>query len=341
MKRLGCLVLSVTLLVGVVWYAGGVTAIIRPILTAEPLWVAMSFAVATLDRLLMTVKWIGLLRSQGALLGVVPGLKIYCTAMVVGLVLPSTMGADAARVILTVRRGLERNKVLASVVVERVVGFIAALLLGLGGLALLNAHGLLDSRFTGVGLAGTVALAATAVLFALSLSERLFAVAVGRLPARVTQGRVASMVQCFHRVYAGFRTRRGTLVTFFALTLLEQIITILYTWCTARAVGVDVSLVFMAGVLPLTLLVSRLPISFDGLGVFEVVFIALMSLGGVTPAEAISVAVMGRIVQTLAWLPWSLAQSLDGHMPPRLGVAAATDAGPPVGGVPENVEPRP
>jgi uncharacterized membrane protein YbhN (UPF0104 family) len=116
-------------------------------------------------------------------------------------------------------------------------------------------------------------------------------------------------------------------MAFFALTLVEQLTTVVYTWCTARAVGADVGLVFMAGVLPLTLLVARLPISFDGIGVFEAVFIGLMSLGGVPAAQAAAVAVLGRVVQTLAWIPWWLAHSLEAPTP--------------VPSVPDRLEPRP
>jgi uncharacterized membrane protein YbhN (UPF0104 family) len=318
--------LSLALLAAVVWYAGGLGAILRPISTADPVWVVVAFTVVTLDRLLMTFKWTRLLRSQGVRLDVLPGLKIYCAAMVTGLVLPSTMGADAARVALTVRRGLDGHTVLASVIVERIVGFIASLLLGLAGYAALEAHDLLDARLEGLGRAGAAVLAAAVLFFGLSLSARCFGLALTGLPARVRGSRPVRWLQRFHTTYARFRGRRGALATFAALTVAEQIVTIVYVWCTARAVGVDVGLLFMAGVLPLTLLVSRLPISFDGLGVFEVVFVALMGLGGVPPAQAISVAVIGRIIQTLAWLPWALAQALERPRPARAPLARPAEA---------------
>lgn len=328
MNRLVRVALSFSLLAAVVWYSGGVAAIIRPILSAGLVWVAASFAVVTLDRLLMTFKWTGLLRSQGARLGILPGLKIYCAAMMAGLVLPSTMGADAARVVLTVRRGLDGNTVLASVVVERMLGFIVSVGLGLAGFAALRAHGLIDPRLDALGGAGVGVLAAAVLLFALSLSDRLFGLVFGCLPARLTHTRLAQRLQRLQRTYGRFRDRRRPLATFSALTLLEQLLTIVYVWCTARAVGIDVGLIFIAGVLPLTLLVSRLPISFDGLGVFEVVFIAFMGLGGISPAQATSVAVLGRIIQTLACLPWALAQSLEMSAPARGPIAASPDGSP-------------
>jgi uncharacterized protein (TIRG00374 family) len=197
------------------------------------------------------------------------------------------------------------------------IGFVASLVLGLAGVAVLQAQGLLDPRLNHLGQVGAAMLLVTLLLFAISLSDRFRDVTFSVLPAGVTRSRLGEVVQRFHRTYARFRTHRGALAAFTILTLLEQLVTVLYTWCTARAVGVHVDLVFMAGVLSLTLLVSRLPISFDGLGVFEMVFIVLMALAGVSPAQALSVALIGRVVQTLAWLPWCLAYGVERHRPAR------------------------
>jgi uncharacterized membrane protein YbhN (UPF0104 family) len=308
MKRLLRPFISLVLLAAVVWYAGGVAAIVRPIFGGEVLWVAAALVVVTVDRLLMTFKWVWLLRSQGAApLGLLAGLRIYASAMLSGLFLLSTVGPDAVRIVLTARRGLDTGIVLASVVVERMVGFITSLLLGLVGLAILDAHGIVDPGWKTINRAGAVVLAIALLLFTLSFNNRLSGSILAYLPSGARRTRVTSKLLHLHRTYVGFAARPGPLTTFAALTVVEQLVTIVYTWCTARAVGVDVTLIFIAGVLPLTLLVSRLPISFDGLGVFEAVFIVLMGLGGVSPAQATSVAVIGRVIQTLALLPWSIA----------------------------------
>jgi hypothetical protein len=49
----------------------------------------------------------------------------------------------------------------------------------------------------------------------------------------------------------------------------------------------------------------------NGLGVFEGVFILLMSFGGVSAAEAVSIAVTGRLLETVSFLPWWLAYVID------------------------------
>ncbi len=311
MSRLLRLLVSLALVSGLLWYAGGLRQVIEPVVRADLGWVVLSFAVIIADRLLMTYKWTLLLSSRNVLLGILPGMKIYCSAMVWGTFLPSTMGADALRLYMTTRRGLSGDVVLASVVVERMLGFIASLCFGIVGLVLLDQRGLLDARYRIVGAVGVGVLAAAVIGFAVSLDPRVSDFFFRRLPARLAAHRFVARLERLHQTYAGFGAGRAILASFFGLTLLEQLVTIVYAWCTAKAVGVDVSFGVMAGVLPLTLLVTRIPVSIDGLGVFEGVFVLLLGLAGVPPAEAISVGVIGRIIQTASWLPWWLAQNLE------------------------------
>jgi hypothetical protein len=80
----------------------------------------------------------------------------------------------------------------------------------------------------------------------------------------------------------------------------------------------------MTGVLPLALLFSRLPVSFDGLVVFEGIVMFLLSLGGVPPAEGVAVALMARVVKIVSCLPsWiSFVWEHKGLMPLRETLSA-------------------
>jgi uncharacterized protein (TIRG00374 family) len=115
----------------------------------------------------------------------------------------------------------------------------------------------------------------------------------------------------FHSTYRAYQDDKRSLAVFFGLTLGEQLLPILHSWLIAKALGIDVSLLYIAGAVPLSILISRIPLSIDGLGVFEGTFILLMSLAGVSASEAITIAFTGRILQTASWLPWWLAHVLQ------------------------------
>jgi glycosyltransferase 2 family protein len=56
----------------------------------------------------------------------------------------------------------------------------------------------------------------------------------------------------------------------------------------------------------LSILIARLPISIDGLGVYEGIFIGVMSLGGVHPDDSLALSLAARVFQIVVWLPWWL-----------------------------------
>lgn len=221
------------------------------------------------------------------------------------------MGADAIRAFSTSRIGLDSNEVVASIIVERMVGFLSALFLGLISLLLLSQLNLLDSRFDLLWWFGGVTLIAAIIAFAASFSRRMFDLLYGRLLYRFRDTRIIRRLRQFHSTYQAYQDNKKSLATFFGLTFGEQLMPILHTWLIARGMGIEVGLFFVTGAVPLTLLVSRLPISIDGLGVYEGVFVLLMSISGVSIAQAIAIAFAGRILQIASWLPWWMAYVVE------------------------------
>src|SRR5690606_34971651 len=120
----------------------------------SPVYLILALLVITLDRVLMTYKWTVLLKAQGHRLPLLQAVTIYCTAMVWGLALPATVGADAIRAVMVTRRGFDGTDVVTSIVIERVIGFILALALGIVSLFILRAVGVLAPAYDKVLYAG-------------------------------------------------------------------------------------------------------------------------------------------------------------------------------------------
>lgn len=310
MTRALKIAISVVLLAVIVWQLDAVGDIGSVLSRAAPELLLLAFVVMTADRLLMSFKWILLLESRGLRLPLYRGFKIYCASMVWGMFLPTTIGADALRAFMTSRSGLDGYEVTASIIIERIIGFAGALLFGLVGLVLLDSAGVVDDRFDIVWWAAGAALALGLALVVLSFSGRVFETMLSLVPPRLRADRIVGRFRQFHVAYRGYGSDGTVLGVFFALTLIEQGLTVVGAWVIAAALHVDAPLWLMAGVMPLSMLIARLPIAFDGIGLFEGVFTLLMGLGGVSVAEALSIAICGRVIQTLAWIPWWLLYSI-------------------------------
>jgi uncharacterized protein (TIRG00374 family) len=303
--------ISLVLIGCIIWWLGGFGKIVAIVERISLGLAALVIILILLDRALMTFKWMWLLRSQGIRLPFFRGMKIYCASMIWGLFMPMTIGADAVRTYLSARAGLNASQVVASIVVERVIGFFASLVMALCGFVLLSQAGFLDARFNTIGWISGIALAGACVVFPLTFSSRVAEYLHDRVLRRFRIFRTFRLLRELQGNYGAYRQRKGVLAFFFSLSILEQGVTILYVWLTARGLGVEVGLMHVAGALPLALLIARVPISVSGLGVFDGAFAFLMSFGGISLAEAVAITIGVRILEMLSWLPWWLASVIQ------------------------------
>jgi uncharacterized protein (TIRG00374 family) len=233
--------------------------------------------------------------------------------------LPATVGADAIRAICTSQRGFDLKEVIASIIVERMIGLLTALLFTLLSLFLLSILGVLDSRLELVWWLAVATLCSFVAAFVASFSQPVYDLVHGRLFQRFNHTRIMKDLRQVHSAYLAYREKKGVLSWFFALTVVERLMEIVSTWVIARGLGINVELIFVAGALPMALFISRIPITINGWGVFEGVFLILMSLGGIAPAESIAISLVARILQPLAYLPWWMAEVIGNKeiRPPR------------------------
>jgi hypothetical protein len=54
-----------------------------------------------------------------------------------------------------------------------------------------------------------------------------------------------------------------------------------------------------------------LPISIDGIGVYEGIFIGIMTLGGVRAEDSLAISLAMRVLQIVVWFPWWLLMALN------------------------------
>jgi uncharacterized protein (TIRG00374 family) len=311
MKRLLKVTISLILVGVILWKFIGVEELGDLITDVSPAYLILICMVTTLDRALMTLKWAWLLRSQGVYLPLLLGMKIYCASMLWGMLLPTTVGADAIRAFSICRKGLDASKIIASIIIERMVGFLSALVLGLLSLTFLTLLDVLDDRFVVLWWIIIAMMISGTVVLVVSFSQKIFDLLHGCFLNRFQHNRIIKQMRQFHLAYLCYRDNQGTLLVFFAVTFVEQFFPILFAWLIALSMHIDVSLLLIAGAIPLAMLISRIPIGVDGVGVSGGVFVLLIFLARVSPAEAFAISLVGRIIQVVSFLPWWLAHAID------------------------------
>ncbi len=292
-------------------YVVDVDSVLTTLGNCDPMWAGVALLAFLIDRVLMSYKWGLLLTIRGYSISLAQKLMVYCSAMMWGLALPSTVGADGIRVVLVRRFGVRVDDTLATILVERGVGFLTALFTALVGVLILRTQVTLGSAYDSMLLAGGLALLGATTIVVFSFSHRALAWMLRLLPRHLADGRIGQLFTRLHAAYRSLAVDRPRLVTFSVLTLVEQILMIVCYGLTAIALGIEFNAIFLFAAVPLAILISRLPISIDGIGVYEGIFIGIMSLGGVRPEDALAISLAMRALQVVVWFPWWLMMAIE------------------------------
>lgn len=226
--------------------------------------------------------------------------RAYAVGLFTNSFLPTSFGGDMARAWLLSRRaGLALATTIASVIVDRMLGFAAVFVVG--WLFVMTSAGAVPETILIALLWATLG-AATVFLIAFAITEDRS----GRL-RRVVPARVQPPLRELRnavRTYTGDRYGFGAAA---ALSLVYQGLVIMEMTALARAVNVDVEPAMFGAVLPLVLVATLLPVSIGGLGIREGSLILLLSHAGVDTSDATVISLLALAALTLVTAPCALA----------------------------------
>jgi glycosyltransferase 2 family protein len=223
-------------------------------------------------------------------------LNHYLAGQFVGNVLPSTIGGDVLRVSRAARTTGTSDVAFASVVIERLSGFVALPLLSLVGFALEPALLDIDQSWIALMIAGAT-IAALVVIVFLAGSPRV----AGRFADHQNWMRFIGAVHVgIDRIHREPRRAVGVLVA--AITY--QLAVLISVYCAVHALGVSLPNGAILAFLPAVAAAQALPISLSGLGIREGLLVILLHPLGVPTGKAIGIG--------LLWYGMTLVVSLLG-----------------------------
>ena len=283
----------------------------------QPIYLFLAFIIALGDRVLMAYKWTLLLKPKGIRLPMTSAIGTYWVSSFLGVFLPATVGSDALRVYAVVRGGYGTADVISSIVIERALGFIAlftfVLVSIILSIAVFGQH-FFSGMWNLFGIFAALLMLCTAAVY-LSLNTavlRRLNTAVVRRGVHVEHHKFVAKARELYQSYAAYRHYKATLFTFLALSLIETLFPLFWTYFLALAFNIHVPLLYFFILVPITLVLVRLPISLDGFGIQEGAFVYFLGLIGVARSEAFSLGLGSHILAIVSLLPGGLLYSVCG-----------------------------
>ena len=277
---------------------------IRAAANVKPVYLLLVILLVIVDRLIVVYKWNLLLVSKQVNIAFSSLFSIYSTASLSGFVLPSTVGGDLFRIFRLSQLGVGKQVSIASIAVERVLGFVSMLVIaaiGLGISLYILSHQY--EQLLNIFWALAAAFLVCCVLFFVIQHESANR-QIERFVKRVNGSKIVSKVHDVYTLCRDYRNDKVTLVKVSVYTLIRQTVPIFMNLVLAVAFGVDATIVELFAIVPIIVLGSRLPISMDGLGVQEGLYVVMFGLIGVTPSEALLLSLSFRILVLVTLIPF-------------------------------------
>ena len=238
------------------------------------------FFIFLVIQVLSAYRWKILLHAGGI---VEKTLDLYLTVLygqTINQILPSSIGGDSARVAYLFKEHPgKRTETLSATLIDRFLGFLVLFLIVLLVLPFFDFLSI-SIRLVVSGLLGAFLIAVMLVYY--GVLDSLVAKILG---SRLLPRAISNHVKKFWEVFLIYRSDKRQVIIALLLSLTAQIMTILSHYLTFYLLDIQVSLVSLFIVFPVTFLVVALPISIGGIGVREA---SLTTMLGISSSEVLS-----------------------------------------------------
>ena len=275
-------------------------------------WLLAAIAMYFTTVLAATWRWHLLLDAQGVAVGGRMLLGSYLVATFFGNFLPSNIGGDVIRIRDTAKAASSKTLATAVVLTDRVIGVIGlALVAAIGATIGADTVGHAPSpiwpSWLWAGFLLATIVSAPAVLAPAGVTRLLHPLTV--FHPEWIGGRIEALTSALQR----FRGRPEALVKCFAGAVYVQAGLVIYYLLVVWALHIDVRLVDLAVIVPLSFVVQMLPVSVNGFGVREATFSLYLARLGVPIQSAVLMSLVAAALIMIFSLTGAAVYVARGH----------------------------
>ncbi len=267
--------------------------VISTLAKADPLWLGLAIAMLAIGKIIIGTRWRLLIEAQGVKIRLTSLISSILIGMFFGSVLPTKIGGDVVRAYdVTEKSDASIAYGLGSVVIDRILGVL--------GLALFAAFTLLLARGAFPD-SGAYALPVVAVLiFATTMLAILIHAPltdlISRKLHRLGLDGFSNKIVELREALSLMTKSRGVLLIGLTLSLMLQVVIVIYYALMGASLGLVIPFSYFFVAVPIALLILLLPVSINGIGLREAVFVYLLDKVSVSPHDAIA----------LSWLAFAM-----------------------------------
>lgn len=245
--------------------------------------------------LLSTVRWRVLLGAVGTTPPFAMLCQSYMVASFFNNFLPSNVGGDVVRVRDAAKAAGSHTASLIVAVIDRVIGFVA--LYFIAGTAFLlggsSVRALAGARVILLGLTAVFITLGAIFMRSGMVTAVIEAIGLRRIPWAWEK------FEAVQSAVNAYRAQKTAVVESFALSLVLQFLGVSYFYMVARALHIDLAFGACLLMVPLCTLIQAIPISFNGWGLREGVYVLYFSQVGLPRESALAFSIVAAALVVL------------------------------------------
>ncbi len=250
-----------------------------------PLAVLAGF-IFTFSQFVSTYRW-SIILKKDIDISFLKLLSIYFIGMFFNNFLPTAVGGDVVKGLYLYRESKRGDVPLASIFMDRYVGFVALILMA--AVAVIPGYALVSG--TGVGGLMVILIGGFIAVSLVIWVGPLHSWAMAIL-ARVHFYGINRKIDTFYKVLMGYKKRPEIFFRIFVLSVIVQGSGIFGYYILSAGLGMHVGLGYFFLFIPLTTTVSMLPVSLSGMGLRESAFVFLLMKAGARAEEAFTLSIL-------------------------------------------------
>jgi glycosyltransferase 2 family protein len=248
-------------------------------------WMILAALVNLSTMALAAWRWNILLAGMGLCHPFRDLLRISFVSTFFSLFLPSSVSGDVMKMVLLAPGTRQRETVISSVLLDRIVGMAVSNLIGL--VAVLCSPSVWHDATVVSTIAVVIGVFSIGVLAL--FSPATLALARWVAPAWLWL-KLGGSLEKIHSTLLRVRERPRVLLGAMAIGALRQLMICLSIYCAGQAMGIAAGPVVYFAMVPIALAITALPIAINGLGLQDNALIVLLGAMGVVSAEALSLS---------------------------------------------------
>ena len=248
----------------------------------------LAFFAFSLPYLLCILRWEMLLKAIKIHLSLKRVIISSAGGFFFSLFLPSTIGGDVVRSIDLATHTKRPREVVATVLLDRLSGYVGLVILAL--LALFLGWSFVQDRsvLLSVGIITAVLICVLLVLF-----NRFIYAKINSLLHSPSAGKIREAIKDLHQELYFFRHHKRVLFNNVIFSLIIQTIAPISFYIIALAIGIKINILYFFVYLPIIGAITMLPISIGGLGLRDATIIFFFTKAGLSKDLSFAMSLVG------------------------------------------------